>query len=146
MWSPASEPSALDDDGEGQLEPGAREGAREDEHDAARKRNADRVDRAHDEDGQIEVGDQEQHEPIGRCFHRPTSAGQEAPDDTQELREPIVVEPVAGAVDAYHLRVAEVCGPPVLDGIAGAALLPVEEQGGARDPRPQRWMSWPRMS
>src|SRR5258705_1744744 len=58
------------DDGEGQLDRGAREGAREDEHDAAGKRNTDRVDRAHDEDGQIEVGDQEQHEPIGRCFHR----------------------------------------------------------------------------
>src|SRR6267378_4790695 len=67
-----------------------------------------------------------------------TLAGQKAPDDAQELRQPVVVEPVPGAVDADHPDVTEVRRPTVLGGIARAALLAVEEQRRARDPRPEQ--------
>src|SRR5438445_12983962 len=82
---------------------------------------------------------------------RPTLSGQKAPDDAQEPREPVVVEPMPGPVDSDHPGVTEVRRPTVLDGIARAALLAVEEQGRTRDPRPEQLdvaaahvVGWPR--
>src|SRR5262245_13115252 len=76
--------------------------------------------------------------PLGGRFHPPSLAAEKAPHDAQELREPVVMEPVAGPVDADHLGLTEVADPPVLGGIAGAALLAVEQEGRACDPRPEQ--------
>src|SRR4029453_3388691 len=47
------------------------------------------------------------------------------------------MEPVPRAVDADHPRVGKVARPAVRGRITGAALLAVEEQGGAGDAAPQ---------
>jgi hypothetical protein len=49
---------------------------------------------------------------------RSTLSGQEAPHDAQKVLQPVVMEPVAGSVDADHPRVPEVRSPPVLGRIA----------------------------
>src|SRR5262245_57778088 len=45
---------------------------------------------------------------------------------------------MSSAVDADDGRMAKRLRPAVLGGITGPALLPVEEQRGTRDPRPQQ--------
>src|SRR5262245_66136937 len=65
-------------------------------------------------------------------------SSEEAPHDAQELRQPIVVEPVSGPVHSDDLCATEVLDPTVGGGIAGTALLAVEQKGRARDPRPQQ--------
>src|SRR5437867_9598060 len=66
------------------------------------------------------------------------SLREEAPDDPEKLVQPVAMEPVPGALDAEHPRVAKVRRPPVLGGIARAALLAIQEQRWAGDPRPEQ--------
>src|SRR5512132_569493 len=65
------------------------------------------------------------------------SGSEELPHHPEELVQAIVMEPVAGAVDANHARAGKEAGAAVLVGVAGAALLAVEEQGGAGHARPE---------
>src|SRR5262245_61412281 len=59
---------------------------------------------------------------------------EELADDAQEVVETVVVEPMPGAVDTCDGRVPERLGAAILGGIAGPALLSVDEEGGTRDP------------
>src|SRR2546428_8826281 len=68
---------------------------------------------------------------------RSASAAEELAHDAQEVVQPVVVQPVAGALDADDARVAEVRGAAVGRPITRPALLAVEEQGRAPDPTPQ---------
>src|SRR5581483_11598169 len=63
---------------------------------------------------------------------------EEVAHDAEELVEPVVVEPVAGAVDTHHGGVPERRRASVLGRVAGAALLAVEQERGAGDAAPQR--------
>src|SRR5215470_10486358 len=131
-------PERAGGDRDGELDTGRGERSGEHQQDAARERDPDRVDRAHREHGQVKVRDQEHYETIGSFFHPPILAAEKAPHDAQELREPVVMEPVAGPVDADHLCLTEVADPPVLGGVTGAAFPAVEQEGRARDPRPEQ--------
>src|SRR6267143_5258202 len=57
--------------------------------------------------------------------------------DFQELAQPVVVQPVAGTLDADDARVTEVRGAAVGRRIAGPALRAVEQQRRTRDAIPQ---------
>src|SRR3989442_5426562 len=48
------------------------------------------------------------------------------------------MEPVAGAVDADHLRMAKMPGPAIFGRIARPALLAVHQERRAIDPRPEK--------
>src|SRR5439155_25772148 len=64
---------------------------------------------------------------------------QEIAQQLQELLQPVVVHPMAGALDRDDPGVAKMRQPPVLFriGSPGPALLAVEEEGRAADPAPQ---------
>src|SRR6185436_11677892 len=68
---------------------------------------------------------------------RSASGGEEGADDAEEFVEAVVVEPVAGAVDAGDGGVLEVGGAAVGGGVAGAALGAVEQERGAGDAAPE---------
>src|SRR2546426_3945288 len=67
---------------------------------------------------------------------RGASAAEEPAHDAQEVVQPVVVQPVAGALDADDARVAEVRGAAVGRRITRPALLALEEQGRAPHPPP----------
>src|SRR5215475_12864257 len=68
---------------------------------------------------------------------RAFALGNEAPDRVDEGVEPVVVHPMAGAVELHDLGGLEVLQPPVPLGIGSPALLAVDQQGRAGDLRPQ---------
>src|SRR5712692_5215644 len=58
-------------------------------------------------------------------------------DDAEEVVEAVVVQPVPRPVDADDARVTKELGSAILGRVPGLAFLPVQEQGGTADPRPQ---------
>ena len=79
------------------------------------------------EDSPREIG-----EAVARFVGR-LGLAEEVADDAEELVEPVVMQPVAGAVDADDGGVPEGRGAPVVGRVAGAALLAVEQERRARD-------------
>src|ERR1700730_6950425 len=62
---------------------------------------------------------------------------QELAHDSDELVQPVVVQPVPSLVDAEHFCVAKGLDAAVLRRVSRLALLAVEKQGGTVDPGPQ---------
>src|SRR5690349_10018 len=61
---------------------------------------------------------------------------EERAEALQKGLQPVVVHPVAGALEGDDLGIAEMPGAPVLERIRRPALLAVDEEGRAGDPRP----------
>src|SRR5579862_7701922 len=75
-----------------------------------------------------------------RFGRTPVSRGialQEAAQQVEEPVEPVVMDPVAGALERHHFRILEMADAAVLLGIGGPAFLAVDEQRRAGDARPQ---------
>src|SRR5689334_22586409 len=66
-----------------------------------------------------------------------SSGNEEAPDLREEGIQPIVVNPMAGALEGHHLGVPEVAGPAIPRGVRRPALVAVHEECRAGDPAPE---------
>src|SRR5438132_4208052 len=65
------------------------------------------------------------------------ASSEETPDEIEKGIEPVVVDPMPGAVERDHTGMPEVAQATVGLRVCGPALLAVDEQGGTGDARPQ---------
>src|ERR1700731_4032946 len=62
---------------------------------------------------------------------------EKTPDEVEKGVEPVVVDPMPGAVERDHAGMPELAQATVALRVRGPTLLAVDEQGGAGDARPE---------
>src|SRR5437660_5267764 len=65
------------------------------------------------------------------------ASSEETPDKVEKGVEPVVVDPMPGAVERDHTGMPEVAQATIGLGVRGPAFLAVDQQGGTGDARPE---------